>query len=202
MECKDENGRPTRRGGRASADSAHHQPTERGSSLRTDRPLAVVRSSACAHRIIPSSRTTGPPALALGICGSRRLASKSCRRSAAMSARGDRSYDGRSVRHDHDAIADAGRLHRVSARSSARSTALLMSDEECAVALGISVRKFHQLRSERWFPAPIALGPRLLRWSRSELESAIADMPRQERPTAEPAQLLRARIDRAKNSGR
>ena len=75
----------------------------------------------------------------------------------------------------------------------------LLTDEQAAAFFGISVRKFHELRSERagWMPAPIVLGPRLLRWSRSELEGAVQSMPRQQR-ASEPAQLLRARIEKLK----
>ena len=78
---------------------------------------------------------------------------------------------------------------------------ILWTDEQGADALGVSVRKFHELRREEWFPAPIVLGPRLLRWSRAELELAVANMPRLTQPQAEPAALLRGRIERAKRTG-
>ena len=73
------------------------------------------------------------------------------------------------------------------------SSQLLLSDAQCAVLLGISVRKFHELRQQEWMPLPIALGPRLLRWSRAELEDAVPKMPKAPRHGAEPAQLLLAR---------
>ena len=62
----------------------------------------------------------------------------------------------------------------------------------------MSIRKFHDLRNEDWMPRPVVLGPRLLRWPRAELEHAVAAMPRQQKPGAEPAQLLRGRIERMK----
>jgi hypothetical protein len=47
-------------------------------------------------------------------------------------------------------------------------------------------------------PKPIQLGPRLLRWARSELDDAIANMPRQRSRVEQPAELRRARIERMK----
>ena len=78
---------------------------------------------------------------------------------------------------------------------------VLLTDEQAAACLGVSVRKFHDLRSESWMPRPVILGPRLLRWPRSELERAITDMPRQGAVSPEPTQLLRSRIERAKRTG-
>lgn len=74
----------------------------------------------------------------------------------------------------------------------------LLTDEQSAACLGISVRKFHDLRAEPWMPLPVVLGPRLLRWPRAELEAAIQNAPRQAQPASEPAQLRRAKIDRMK----
>lgn len=79
---------------------------------------------------------------------------------------------------------------------------VLLSDSEAARSVfGISLRKFHQLEHEPWFPRPILLGRRCKRHVRSELEAAVANMPRREKPAPEPAQLLRGRIERAKASG-
>ncbi|MDB5957686.1 hypothetical protein [Ramlibacter sp.] len=77
-------------------------------------------------------------------------------------------------------------------------TPILLTDEQSAAAFHVSKRKFHELQSEPWMPRPVALGPRLLRWSRTELEAAVARMPRQTERT-EPAELARARIDRIKD---
>ena len=76
----------------------------------------------------------------------------------------------------------------------------LLNDEQAAALWGVSVRRFHELRDHQWAPKAIPLGPRQLRWARTELVAAIANMPRQV-ATTEPAQLLRARIQRAKNTG-
>ena len=78
---------------------------------------------------------------------------------------------------------------------------VLLTDTQAAACLGVSVRKFHDLRSESWMCRPVVLGPRLLRWPRAELEAAVASMPRQATPGDEPAQLLRGRIERAKKTG-
>lgn len=78
---------------------------------------------------------------------------------------------------------------------------ILLTDIEAAAALGVSQRKFHELRAEPWMCRPIVLGPRLLRWVRSELEAAVQHMPRQAAPGNEPAQLLRGRIERQMRSG-
>lgn len=74
---------------------------------------------------------------------------------------------------------------------------LLATDEESAIALGMSVRKFRELADEPWMPKPVQLGPRMLRWSLAELQEAILRMPRQT-VRSEPAALARSRIDRMK----
>lgn len=75
---------------------------------------------------------------------------------------------------------------------------MLLTEEEAAALYGISERKFAELRGDEAFrlPKPIQLGPRLLRWSRAELEAAIANMPRQ-RTATEPLQLAKARAARS-----
>lgn len=81
-------------------------------------------------------------------------------------------------------------------------TAVLLTDVECAALLKVSPRTFLTLRNEPWMPKPIVLGPRLLRWSRIELEQAVADMPRLASQRSEPEELRRSRIDRMKNHGK
>lgn len=78
---------------------------------------------------------------------------------------------------------------------------VLLTDEQSAACLGVSVRKFHELRAEVWMPRPVVLGPRLLRWPRAELEQAVAAMPRQETAGSEPAHLRRAKIESLKARG-
>ena len=90
----------------------------------------------------------------------------------------------------------------LSARSYAPAIApRLLTSEQAAAYLGMSEAKFHELRDEPWMCEPIPLGPRMVRWSRADLDAAIAAMPRQARRSAEPAQLLRTRIERAKRTG-
>lgn len=81
--------------------------------------------------------------------------------------------------------------------SAAGSTAVLLNDAQAAQCMGISRRKFHELRYASYMPRPIVLGPRIVRWSRAELEQAVASMPRQGQ-ASEPAQLRRGRIDSLK----
>ena len=78
---------------------------------------------------------------------------------------------------------------------------VLMNDDQSAACLGVSVRKFHELRNEPWMPRPVSLGPRLLRWPRAEIERAVADMPRLAAAAPEPAQLLRGKIEKLKRTG-
>lgn len=71
---------------------------------------------------------------------------------------------------------------------------ILLSDEQAAQLYGISRRTFQALRREPWMPKPIVLGPRLLRWSYTELQDAIAHMPRQQQP----GDSVRAKIEKMK----
>lgn len=77
----------------------------------------------------------------------------------------------------------------------------LFTSEQAAAYMGISEAKFHELRDEPWMAASISLSVRMVRWARADLDAAIAAMPRQARRSAEPAQLLRTRIERAKRTG-
>lgn len=77
----------------------------------------------------------------------------------------------------------------------------LLNFRQGAELLGISIRSFHQLRAEPWFPAPLELGPRLLRWRRSELLEALASRAPRQTQRAEPAQLATARESSAKVMG-
>lgn len=74
---------------------------------------------------------------------------------------------------------------------------ILLSDVEAAKLFGVSRRKFQELRQQPWMPKPRVLGARLLRWVRSELESAVLSIPQQDH-SCEPERLRRARIERMK----
>lgn len=69
----------------------------------------------------------------------------------------------------------------------------LLNFREAAALLGVSVRSFHALRAESWFPPPLELGPRLLRWRRAELVQALAEKAPRQLFRAEPEQLASAR---------
>ena len=84
---------------------------------------------------------------------------------------------------------------------SASITPALFTTEQAAAYLGMSEAKFHELRGEPWMCAPIPLGPRLVRWARTDLDVAIAAMPRQAGRMGEPTQLLRAKVERLKSTG-
>lgn len=65
------------------------------------------------------------------------------------------------------------------------TTPLLLDWRESAALLGMSERKFRDACKEPGFPAARALGPRLHRWVRTELESYAVTLPiaaRQEPP--------------------
>ena len=71
--------------------------------------------------------------------------------------------------------------------------ALLTAEQSAKEVFGVSERTFHNLRDQPWMPRPVVLGPRILRWVRGELEAAALNMPRQQQPQSEPAQLQRRR---------
>ena len=68
---------------------------------------------------------------------------------------------------------------------------------------GVSERKFHELRATGVIPPPLALGPRVGRWTIADFEAVVQRLPRRdvriEPPTL--AEGRRARIERIK-SGR
>jgi predicted DNA-binding transcriptional regulator AlpA len=74
---------------------------------------------------------------------------------------------------------------------------MLLDRHQAAAVFGISSRTFEELKDAEWMPRPVQLGPRLLRWPLSELQCAIARMPRQ-LTKGEP---VRERIDRLKRGG-
>lgn len=71
----------------------------------------------------------------------------------------------------------------------------MLTFEEAGILLGISERKAHEVVSD--LVTPVVLGPRCVRVVRSELEAAVAGLPRRAAPT-EPFQLLRGRVEKLK----
>jgi len=85
----------------------------------------------------------------------------------------------------------------LSSHAPGRRVKILLDEEEAAAAYGVSRRTFVSLRQQGLIPAPIILGPRLLRWSLTELLAAVETLPRQT-TREQPESLLRAKIDRLK----
>lgn len=104
---------------------------------------------------------------------------------------------GQTLRQDVTPVAAAAGAGRPPRALSASIAPALLSEDQSAAMFGVSVRKFAELRREPWMPLPIALGPRLLRWSRAELEVAVASMPRRKEPAEEPLQLAKGRAARS-----
>lgn len=72
----------------------------------------------------------------------------------------------------------------------------LLSERQVAELLGLSVRSVKTLRYMAWFPEPLQLGERSLRWPRDELLAALAANAPRVRRHQEPKQLADARAKR------
>jgi predicted DNA-binding transcriptional regulator AlpA len=55
---------------------------------------------------------------------------------------------------------------------------VLLSAPQAAELLGISERRFHELRREASFPQAVLIGQRCVRWHRSELVEYAQSLPR------------------------
>lgn len=101
-----------------------------------------------------------------------------------------------------DAAKPAGR--RGSQATAPALAPVLLTEEQAAELWGIGKTLFYELRASgaEWFPRPVKLSARVVRYVRAEVEAAVEHMPRLATAGAsEPAQLLRARIERQKRSG-
>lgn len=81
-----------------------------------------------------------------------------------------------------------------------RSQPLLLNEGQAAALLGVSRRKFHDVRQQPSFVevcAAVELGPRALRWHRAELLAAAMNAPRRVKQ-AEPPALAAARERKTK----
>jgi predicted DNA-binding transcriptional regulator AlpA len=83
--------------------------------------------------------------------------------------------------------------------ASGQSERLLLSAPEAASMLGMSVRRFHQLRQS--LPQPVVLGARHVRWRRAELVAWVECLPANEQARPEPAQLQAGRAARKDRIG-
>lgn len=77
----------------------------------------------------------------------------------------------------------------------------LLTDVQARQLLNVGETTFLELIDEPWMPQPIQLGPRLRRWPRDELLQAVTTRAPRSGKSAEPAQLRRQRIERAKRDG-
>ena len=75
---------------------------------------------------------------------------------------------------------------------------VFLTAEQAAILMGISERTFHSLREKPWMPRPVVLGPRIVRWVKTELIAAAINMPRQGPAPGQPPHLTRGRIEKQK----
>ncbi|MCU0896723.1 MAG: hypothetical protein MUC55_04400 [Burkholderiales bacterium] len=55
---------------------------------------------------------------------------------------------------------------------------VLLSAPQAAALLGISERRFHELRRDPGFPQAVLIGARCVRWHRDELAEYVKSLPR------------------------
>jgi predicted DNA-binding transcriptional regulator AlpA len=93
----------------------------------------------------------------------------------------------------HQALSQALTAHRAPPKSLAASFAdkrpepLLLTALQSASLLGMSERRFHQLRPQ--LPAPVVLGVRHVRWKRSSLVAWVNSLESEGAQRPEPTQL-------------
>jgi predicted DNA-binding transcriptional regulator AlpA len=76
---------------------------------------------------------------------------------------------------------------------------LLLTASEASKLLGMSVRQFHKLRPR--LPAPVVLGPRHVRWRRTDLIGWVAGLHAQTDARPEPPQLRAGKLRRTNCAG-
>lgn len=102
----------------------------------------------------------------------------------------------------------AGQLRPISATCGAQATASRATSSfpapahrakqylnlgEAAEHIGVSESTFHRIRGEDWMPKPIALAPKVLRWSVIELDEALLSRAPRALTEDEPEALQSAR---------
>jgi predicted DNA-binding transcriptional regulator AlpA len=93
---------------------------------------------------------------------------------------------------------DPKRLNTTRTAPDASPDPLLLTAVQAAALLGMSVRRFHQLRSQ--LPAPVVFGPRHVRWRRADLIAWVAGLVVDQGDRPEPPQ-LRAGKSRKRAAG-
>lgn len=86
----------------------------------------------------------------------------------------------------------------VPARATSQPTPLLLSAPESAAMLGMSVRRFHQLRHS--LPQPVVLGARHVRWRLADLVTWVESLSANTTARAEPPQLQAGRAARKRRA--
>lgn len=76
--------------------------------------------------------------------------------------------------------------------------ALLLDAAEAAQYLGVSERKFHDMRGTEGFPAAVSLGARSVRWRTADLEAYVQSLPNG--PRAEPKHLADPEVRSRRNA--
>lgn len=111
-------------------------------------------------------------------------------------------FDGHGSGQSLKPVAPPAAMPPQSPAHSATKPRRLLNFNELQEKLGVSERTARKLIHESWMPDPIELGPRALRWVDAEIDEALAARaPRRAEPAAEPAQLLRGKIERMKRTG-
>lgn len=100
---------------------------------------------------------------------------------------------GTTLRQNPQPVELSGKTTRHHATRPTSPPALLTAEQAARDVYGVSERTFHAMRAKGLIPPAVELGPRLLRWHRSELEAAIAGLPRLEAPRPVPEQLSLAK---------
>lgn len=112
---------------------------------------------------------------------------------------GPQAFEGHGSGQSLKAVAPPAAMPPQSPAHSAPKPRRLLNFNELRGKLGVSERKARELIHEPWMPDPIELGPRALRWVDAEVDEALAARaPRRAEPAAEPANMLRGKIERLK----
>lgn len=77
------------------------------------------------------------------------------------------------------------------------ATETFVNKREIGQRLKVGSRKTAAFVTEDWWPAPIELSPRVLRWRWSEIVQALTERAPRRTERREPPQLAAARADRA-----
>lgn len=112
---------------------------------------------------------------------------------------GPQAFEGHGSGQSLKAVATPAAMPPQSPAQSPTKPRRLLNFAELQAKLNVSERTARKLIAEPWMPDPIELGPRALRWVDAEVDEALAARaPRRAEPAAEPAQLLRGKIERMK----